>query len=171
MPDEAAVSWRPATKSDRQLLESFQCAADDGPAFEREVQSWIRRDAITESNRGFKVDQRLLLVFDGAELVAVGCHARWANGQGEVGRLLVVGAVRRDMQGKDLSDGDAASNALMDVMMNDIADRDDPLPPWVAAKVNKANVRSLKLCDRYKLTSEQELDPELVLRVGPLTQK
>lgn len=171
MPDERGVTWRPADKSDKQLLQSFECTTRTGLGFEKEVQTWIRRDAITESNRGYRADQRVLLVFDDGELIAVGSHARWENEQGQVGRLLIVGAVRLDKQGKQLSDGTRASEALMEVVLNDIVDRDDPPPGWVVAKVHKENARSLALCNRFGLTSEQKLSSDLVLRAGPFPER
>jgi hypothetical protein len=53
----------------------------------REVQTWIRRDALRETNRDSRShDQRLLLFFDAGELVAVAGHGRFARGGCRIGR-------------------------------------------------------------------------------------
>jgi len=162
------VTWRPATKADRASLERFQCTPESGPVFEREVQTWIRRDAIPDTNRSGKSDQRLLLVHDGDDLVAVGCHARWQDIDGKPSRLWIVGAVALSSQGERLSNGRRASDALVEILLNDVVERDDPPPEWLVAKVHKDNTRSLRLCDRIGLTTEQPLPDNLLLRLGPL---
>src|SRR5437773_4310034 len=69
-----------------------------------------------------------LLVHDGDDLVAVGCHARWQDIDGKPSRLWIVGAVALSSQGERLSNGQRASDALVEILLNDVVERDDPPP-------------------------------------------
>lgn len=146
--------------------------ASGAPAFEREVQTWIRQHAIAETNRNAaRFDQRLLLIFDGDDLAAVGSHAV-IQIDDQPGRLLVAGAVSITTQGATLSSGTRASDALIEVLLNDIQDRDASEIVLVAAKVDYRNVRSLRLCDRMGMTTEERIgETDLVLRVGLLSPR
>jgi hypothetical protein len=84
LPGDPALLWRLASKADADLLRRFTCAPPrprrglpNPEPYSREVQTWIRRDALRETNRDSRShDQRLLLFFDAGELVAVAGHGR-----------------------------------------------------------------------------------------------
>jgi hypothetical protein len=113
------LSWRAARKGDRSILERFRCADEGGPDYEQLVQRYVRVQAISHMGApdGIRSDHRLLLVFDGGDLVATGCHRL---GPEPDQRHFVYAAVEKNRQGRLLSNGVRASDVLWSVVANDI---------------------------------------------------
>jgi len=163
------VSWRTAQKSDRPLLERFECTNDDGPDYERIVQRYFRVQAIPHLGApdSIRADHRLLFVFDEDRLVAAGCHRR---GPGPGQRHFVYAAVARDRQGRELSNGERASRVLWAVVSNDIIDREGGEETLVFSRVHPENARSLAYCSRIGLTPLEQDSRGLVICAGPIAR-
>lgn len=160
-----SVEWRVAAKRDRQLLERFSCTDVDGPDYELLVQRYFRTQAISHMGAPDSIhsDHRLLLVFDSGELVATACH-RLRSIPDE--RNLVFAAVERSKQGRHLSNGEKASDALWSVAANDVLDRHLAADITVFARVHPENERSLKFCERVGLEPTQADANGLIVCIG-----
>jgi len=161
------VTWRPAEKSDRALLERFCCTGDDGPQYERLVQRYFRAQAVRHAGTvdSLRTDHRLLLLFDNEALVGVACHRQ---GDSPSVRRLVFAALHIDRQGRSLTNGKRASDTLWEVVVNDMLVRPGVVPTTVVARVHPDNARSLRFCSRIGL-DPIELDGHgLMICAGPL---
>jgi hypothetical protein len=112
-------------------------------------------------------DHRLLLVLDGEELVAAGCHRR---GPDPNQRHFVFAAVEKDRQAQRLSNGERASDVLWNIVASDILDREDDADTLVFARVDPANQRSLAYCRRIGLTPIEQDAHGLVICAGPIAR-
>lgn len=162
-----AVSWRPAVKADRVMLERFACAGRGAPDFEQLVQRYFRVQAIAQmgSPAGLRADHRLLLLMDDTTLLAAGCHQR---GNEANRRNFVFAAVATRWQGQQLPDGRRTSDALWEVVANDMFERDGADELVVVAKVQQDNLRSLSYCARIGLTARSTDRTGLVVCAGIL---
>jgi hypothetical protein len=129
------VSWRLGQKKDRPLLERFCCTSENGPDYERRVQRYFRVQAIPHVGAADSIrsDHRLLLLFDGEELVATACHRRSRTPNQ---RLFAYAAVELSRQGNVLTNGERASMVLWGVVANDILDRQEADTTLVFARVD-----------------------------------
>jgi len=161
------VTGRVATKADHALFERFTCTSDDGPDYEQFVQRYIRAEEIRHVSTldSLRSNHRLLAVFDGDQMVAIGCHRRGAL-QNE--RRFVCAAVRQDHQGRTFSNGERASDVLWAVIGNDIFDRHDDNIVVVSARVHPGNERSLGFCRRIGLTPTELDSSGLLICSGAL---
>jgi hypothetical protein len=113
---------------------------------------------------------------DHASILAVGAHQlddqRTDSGEDIEGSLLVVGAVRADLQGATIAmepftDRRAVTlgRLLLETMLDDLPER----PGLVRAVVARENQRALRLCGRIGLTDERiDRDQRFVQRLGRL---
>jgi hypothetical protein len=164
------VSWRLANKGDRSLLQRFRCADDEGPAYERLVQRYFRTQAISHMGAvdSVRSDHRLLLILDGEELVAAGCHRR---GPDPNQRYFIFAAVEKDRQGQRLSNGERASDVLWNIVASDILDREGDADTLVFARVDPENQRSLAYCRRIGLIPIEQGPQGLVICAGPIARR
>jgi hypothetical protein len=142
----------------RDVLQGFTCCAPHLPVPGRRkdrcvepwshmIQTYIHRDAVAQSGvRRLTTDYRLLLLFDGDELVAVGGHERVAPA-GMITRYIDFMAVRTDMRGQTLSDGRRCSDAAWSMILDDVAER-DPLVTLVTSDVDHRNLASIGFLTR-----------------------
>jgi hypothetical protein len=160
------ISWRPATKQDRILLNGFTCTEEDGPEYEKLVQRYFRAASIRNMGTptSLRRDHRLLLVFDAGHLVDAGCHERRVRGE----RLFAFGAVATEFQPRDatLTNGLRASDALWQVVSNDIFDRERAETVTVVARVHPENRRSLRFCEWIGLVVREPEPDGLVVCAG-----
>lgn len=173
MPGDPALLWRLASKADADLLRRFTCAPPrprrglpNPEPYSREVQTWIRRDALRETNRDSRShDQRLLLFFDAGELVAVAGHGRCPElaPPGSTARLLVAYAVEYSRRGTTLNDGRPLSDAVVAAVIDDVLTRDRAAPLLLLAKVDQRNSRSPSALVRAGLP-DRGVDPADGLR-------
>jgi hypothetical protein len=113
---------------------------------------------------------------DPDDILAVGAHELddqvTDDGQYLEGSYLIVGGVRRDVQGRELNvepfaDGRlvTAGRLLMETLIDDLPER----PGAVRAVVARDNLRGLRLCERICLLDERpDTDDRFVQRLGRL---
>lgn len=151
-----SVGWRPAEKKrDRQLLQSFTCAPKNAPAYQTEVQRFLRGKAQSFVNSAKKdEDAHLLLLLDDETLAGVAVHTLRptlpAIGT-VVARVVEYIGVSIDYQGpngKLLGNGSRASVQLLGTTFAHIASR--PVQPQlVAAAIHKLNLPSARLFAKF----------------------
>jgi hypothetical protein len=81
----------------------------------------------------------MLLLLEHGELAGTAVHARWHEGSQRLERrtrLILAFAVSLSFQGRELSSGQRASDAIVAATLADIVDRDPP-PVVVAAESTK----------------------------------
>ena len=105
-------------------------------------------------------DARVILLFDGAELVGVGGH-HLANENGVRYRYLRGYAIALHMRGKVLSDGIKSSDALMNILLSDARGQSGELP--VLAHVHQDNSRCLSFMKRRQCIVSPEVEDDLLL--------
>lgn len=112
------------------------------------VQKHIQNSAIARSRvaGGEPLDNRLLLLWDGGQLVGVAAHER-VESQALPRRSIEFLAVRTQMRKTLLSDGRRCSDALLDLVIEDAKERDTLLTELVAV-VDHRNRRSLQFMQR-----------------------
>jgi hypothetical protein len=149
------------------MLERFTCASRGAPDFEQLVQRYFRVQAIARmgSPAARQADHRLLLLMDDTTVLAAGCHQR-SNEPHR--RNFVFAAVATQWQGQRLPDGRRTSDALWEVVANDMLERDGADELVVVAKVHQDNLRSLNYCARIGLTSRSTDGIGLVICTGIL---
>lgn len=160
---------RAATGEDGELLAGFDCLGPGAPAWEREVQEFVRGQLLMWAVDPYAQDgdPRLLLVLatTTGELVGVGAHERVTlqdSGSGErlAATKIEVVAVAKKWQGRRFNaeggegEGPRVSDVLMSAIMVDVTSRVPPRDARVLAVVHQDNLRSLSPCHRYGLTEE-----------------
>ena len=159
-------------------LADFSCSA--GAWYEDEVERFVRtRLRGHVERRAPHLETSIVILADAddpEEIVAIGAHElddqQTEDGRHVEGTYLIVGAVRRDLQGMAVNielfaDGRAVTlgRLLAETMIDDLPQRSG----LVRAVMTRENVRSLKLCDRVGLTHEQpDSDERFVQRLGRL---
>lgn len=149
------IWWRPATSKDRPLLDAFCCCSErrqagrsrpiPPPDWCAEVQKWLRRDGTAFVGGPPEEDPRLLLLFEGDELIAVASH--WWQEEAE-SRVLNALAVALDRQGSRLPNGNSVSDQMLLLTLADIGAR-PRTPKFIVGRVDPANVRSQQLVRRF----------------------
>ncbi len=151
-----SVGWRPADKKrDRQLLQSFTCAAKKAPEYQAEVQRYLRNKAQAAVNGAPRADDaHLLLLFDGDVVAGIVMHAFRPKlpAIGDVTARAVeyigVSLAYQGPEGKLLSNGSRASVQLLGLTFAHIASC--PVQPeLIAAAIHKMNVPSARLFARF----------------------
>jgi len=163
---------------DWQRLKSFACST--GVWYEEDVERFVRTRL--RGHYEWRKSHTDISVFvlaaagDPWEILAVGAHELdpqiTADGQPLEGSYLIVGAVRRDLQGREVDvepfeDGRPVSvgRLLMETLIDDLPER----PGAVRAVVARDNARSLRLCERIGLREERpDADHRFVQRLGRL---
>lgn len=160
------LSWRSASKADRQLLEQFTCTTTYGPDYEQIVQRYFRVQAIAHAggHDAIRTDHRLLLLFLDEDLAGAACHR--LNGPDT--RHVVFAALRLDLQGITVSDGPRVSEALWAAVLQDIRYRPGIQATTLYARVDPNNARSLAFCTRMKLKPGPADANGLIICSGPL---
>jgi hypothetical protein len=117
------------------------------------VQKHIHQDAIRRSR--IAADEpwghRLLLLWDGDQLVGIGAHERVQPAGPLPMRAIEFLAVRTDMRGKVLSNGTRCADALLDTVISD-AQVEDPLMSQMVATIDARNKRSIGFMTRRGAT-------------------
>jgi hypothetical protein len=93
----------------------------------------------------------MLLLLDRGELVGTVVHARWHEGAERLRRntrLILAFAVSLHCQGKELSSGQRASDAILAATFADMLERDDR-PLAVAGRVHEMNAPSRAVLGRH----------------------
>ncbi len=163
---------------DWQRLKSFACST--GAWYEEDVERFVqtRLRGHYEWRRARTDISVVVLVAAGdpRDILAVGAHELdhqiTDDGQPLEGSYLIVGAVRRDLQGREVDvepfeDGRSVSvgRLLMETLIDDLPER----PGAVRAVVARDNARSLRLCERIGLREERpDTDHRFVQRLGRL---
>lgn len=145
-------------KSHRELLERFGCCKPHVQIpgkrrnqclepWSHKIETYIHRDVLPQASvRRRTHDYRLLLLFDGLQLVAVAGHEQVEPAQMTT-RYIDFLAVRTDMRGRKLSNGQRCSDAAMGVVLNDINER-TPLVTVVTSDVHRQNSASIGFLTR-----------------------
>lgn len=155
------VSWRRADPRDELLLKGFTCCRHL-PAYgtkrsictrpyAHSIQTYVRLEALGQQQAYAHLDYRLMLLFDGPDLVGIAAHENCRVSEGRAARFVECIAVASDVQGKALSDGVAASRALTSRLLMDIRGC-SPVPQVVVSEVHQDNVRSQGLLRRLGCT-------------------
>jgi hypothetical protein len=163
---------------DWRQLRSFSCS--NGAWYEDDVEHFVqtRLRGHYESRKAHIDISVIVLVAaeDPDDILAVGAHELddqiTEDGRYIEGSYLIVGAVRRDIQGRELDvepfDDErpvTLGRMLMETLIDDLPDR----PGVVRAVVAKDNARGLRLCERVGLLHERpDSDDRFVQRLGRL---
>lgn len=140
---------------DRALLQSFTCAPPrvgrrDRPVepegWSRTVQTYLRHDALTDLGRG-RPQQRLLLLFDGDNLVGVVAHYLPDPSCPSVRQLICI-AVGLQWRGRSLGDGVPAVTWLARAVSLDLQSLGVEAPCRLVGFIDEGNVRSVGLARR-----------------------
>lgn len=161
----STVSWRIPNKRDRGLLQSFSCAQGVPPKgqplpWEHEVQTYFRHEALADTNRSVRHDQRFRIAEDAQGLAAAYTHARpleqhpdlhVPSGHACRYLLMIAVALRHRHQGGKLAD-EVLINALFDIVER------EPDHDYVAvfARIDYRNVPSQ---NRFRRTGFEEVIP------------
>lgn len=160
------MGWdvRAATAADRAALAAFvcdsgahcaACSPAGGNIHEREVEEYIRRNALDEAQaRNPHTGHTLLLMLEpNGDLAGVVAHERFellVRGVETSVERLVVAGVRSDLHGVSV-DGSRVSSHLLAAGIRDLAN--DP-PPLLAGRVAWCNARSRGLLARHRIALE-----------------
>jgi len=159
-------------------LTSFACST--GAWYEDDVEHFVQRRLRGHyESRKAHIDISIIVLVaadDPDDILAVGAHELddqvSDDGRYLEGSYLIVGAVRRDVQGRKLdvepfADGRPATvgRLLMETLIDDLPDR----PGVVRAVVARDNARGQRLCKRIGLLEERpDADDRFVQRLGRL---
>jgi hypothetical protein len=160
-------------------LRSFACST--GAWYEDEVERFVQTQLRGHYESGKANADVAVIVLAAAgvpgEILAVGAHELdpqvAEDGHHLEGTYLIVAAVRRDLQGREVDmepfeDGRPVSvgSLLMEALIDDLPERSGVARAVVAAD----NARSLRLCERIGLSYERpDADHRFVQRLGRLT--
>ncbi|MEU1502598.1 hypothetical protein [Streptomyces sp. NPDC005732] len=183
------VNWSLGDKSDRIKLRDFACCPGCRTEIVRhpqdtrqcitewahEVQTYFRQRAIAHTNsRSRSHDQRLLLLHDAGELVGAAVHSSTRHPRPQdqpacFDRRLEFYAVSLSRQGRTLSNGERASQALLRAVVSDITTRHDPRDEvFLTAYVAPENLSSQQCltCNGWRQRKSNE--PDLLLYAASL---
>ncbi len=159
----------------RAALQGFTCCAPHVPPVGRrgrpecrepwshKLQTDIRTDLLTRAGaHRLSHDYRLLLLFDGEALVAVAGHEQIQPAQVE-SRYIDLIAVRTDMRGRELSNGQRCSKAALQMVLEDVAGR-TPLVKVLQSDVDPRNTASI----RYLTGTGALIGPDVVRGLRPV---
>ncbi len=159
-------------------LTSFACSA--GAWYEDDVERFVQRRLRGHyESRKAHIDITVIVLAAGDDpddILAVGAHELddqvTDDGRDLEGSYLIVAAVRRDIQGRELNmapfgDGRPVTmgRLLMETLIDDLPER----PGAVRAVIARDNTRGLRLCERIGLLGERpDTDKRFVQRLGRL---
>ncbi|MFJ9434558.1 hypothetical protein ACIRQY_33575 [Streptomyces sp. NPDC101490] len=163
-------TWRKARKRDRHLIQStFACAAvrhgsKTAPDWEREVQLFFRRDALTavRTNRNKHEDRRFLIGVDDQGVAAALTHRRMPTSDYEhdLGRIRIGFGdhpVREiaflGVHLRHRHSGGAVADDALDTALHDILDREPEADLiYVIGRADYRNNSSMRMLDRNGFT-------------------
>ena len=151
---------RVARKRDASLLKRFSCSRVEAPAWESEIENYIRDSLLDWAfEPGAQDDDpRVLLILHRKTNVLLGvaaherCELRGPARQSFPATKLQVVAVETSWQGRKFSSGERVSDVVMSAAMRDVLGRVPARYARVYAIVHRENVRSLAVCRRHGLT-------------------